>query len=102
MYVRNYCGHSKHAALRTQKFTKDVKCYDLETNRYVSYSDFTNETADGDGKEKWYHFKTVPQIFAKVGTAWYYIGGRDDFDLIEPHTIGTNHLKDGPRGQYKF
>ena len=100
MYVKNYCPHSKHAALRTQKFTTNVKCYDLETNRYVSHSDLNKYAGDGDGREKWYHFNTVPQIFAKVGTAWYHIGGRDDFDSIATHTIETK-AKDGPN-QYKF
>lgn len=101
MYVKNYCPHSIHAALRTEQFTKNVKCYDLQTNKYVSHSDLDKQVANGDGREKWYHFNTVPQIFAKVGTVWYHVGGRDDFDTIEPHTIGTKPNV-GPPNQYKF
>lgn len=101
MYVKNYCPHSIHAALRTEQFTTDVKCYDLcVPQKYVSHSDLDKQVGDGDGKEAWYHFKTVPQIFGKVGTNWYYLGGRDDFDSIAPHTIGTK-TKVGP-SPYKF
>ena len=44
MYVKNYCPHSIHAALRTEQFTTDVKCYDLcVPQKYVSHSDLDNQ-----------------------------------------------------------
>lgn len=99
MYVRNYCPHSKHAAKRAMQFTKNVQCYDLEEKRYVSYDNLDNCEAEGDGMEKKFKFRTVPQIFVQVQKKWYYIGGRDDFDLIEANT--TTKTKVGPN-QYKF
>tara|TARA_B100000925_G_C21910399_1_gene431230 strand:- start:435 stop:806 length:372 start_codon:yes stop_codon:yes gene_type:complete len=99
MYVRNFCPHSKHAAMRAMKFTKNVQCYELEKNKYVSCNNLYDVEAEGDGMEKKFKFRTVPQIFVQVQKKWYYIGGRDDFDLIEANT--TTKTKVGPN-QYKF